>query len=201
MTRPNGVVDESAGRAIGDIIVREVHRLSPLLAVAINYETAQQQPAIYLAYETADHCMERLRKSLSNKAVSEFEGRVGKYTGEEEHFALQNRLRDRIGDIFNTGEWINPADPVLLDRDPIIDGWANRAFSAILEAIRVEDQETRVRLLTEALDHLRGTLWFAIDYARQHATGKWPPISFVQDFDDSSADLITVMATRKPAKP
>jgi hypothetical protein len=43
------MIDENAGRAIGNIIVREVLRLPPLLAVAISYETAQTGPAMYLA--------------------------------------------------------------------------------------------------------------------------------------------------------
>jgi hypothetical protein len=189
------MIDEDAGRALGDLIVQEVARHPPLLAVAISYETAQERPAMYLAYETAEHCMERLRGSLSNENVAAFEARTGRYTGDDEHFALQDRLRDRIGAIFNTGNWINPADPVLLDRNPVIDAWANRAFQAILDAIRGPEETVEARH-AEASADLRGTMWFAIDYARQHATGRWPPISFVQSFDDSSDELITVMATR-----
>jgi hypothetical protein len=200
MTMPHVTVDENAGRALGDIIVQEVARRGQLFAVAISYETAQSTPALYLAYETAEHCMERLRKSLSNKAVSEFEGRVGRYTGDDEHFALQGRLRDRIGDIFNPGEWINPADPVLLDRNPIVDDWAHRAFQAILASLRIDDDDARVRAHTESSSALRGTLWFAMDYARQHAAGPWPPVSFVQDFDDHSDELIMAITMRKPVR-
>jgi hypothetical protein len=189
------MIDEDAGRAIGDIIVQEVARHPPLLAVAISYETAQERPAMYLAYETAEQCMERLSDALSNEKVAAFEALTGRHTGDDEHFALQDRLRDRIGPIFNTGNWINPADPVLLDRNPIIDAWANRAFQAILDAIHGPEETVEARH-AEASADLRGTMWFAIDYARQHATGRWPPISFVQSFDDSSDELITVMATR-----
>jgi hypothetical protein len=189
------MIDEDAGRAIGDIIVEEVLRHPPLLAVAISYETAQERPALYLAYETAEHCMKRLRADLTNEKVAAFEARTGKYTGDDEHFALQDRLRDRIGTIFNTGEWVNPADPVLLDRNPIIDAWANRAFQAILDAIRGPEETIKASFAAASAD-LSGTLWFAIDYARQHATGRWPPISFVHSFDDYSDELITVMATR-----
>jgi hypothetical protein len=190
------MIDEDAGRALGDLIVQEVARHPQLLAVAISYETAQSGPAMYLAYETAEHCMERLRGSLTNEKVADFEARTGRYTGDDEHFALQDRLRDRIGAIFNTGNWINPADPVLLDRDPIVDAWAKKAFQAILDSLQ-DPQETVEARHTEASNHLRGTLWFAIDYARQHAAGPWPPISFVQSFDDYSDELILTIAQRK----
>jgi hypothetical protein len=143
--------------------------------------------------------MERLRGELSNEKVAAFESRTSKYTGDEEHFALLDRLRDRIGSIFNTGNWINPADPVLLDRNLIVDAWAKRAFQAILDALRQPEENVEARH-AEASAHLRGTLWFAIDYARQHATGRWPPISYVQSFDDYSDELITVMATRASAR-
>jgi hypothetical protein len=69
------VVDDVAGRAIGDIIVREVAKLPPLLAIAIGYETAQSGPAMYLAYETAEHCMQRLKASATNAAATELEAR------------------------------------------------------------------------------------------------------------------------------
>jgi hypothetical protein len=192
------MINEDAGRAIGDIIVREVASLPPLLAVAIGYETAQTGPAMYLAYETADHCLKRLRANATNAAATELEARMSRFTGADEHFAITDRLGRKIGDIFNTGNWINPASPVLLDidkPDPIIEAWANRAFEAILIAIRgPEEMIKAAHAAAEA--EIRGTFWFAIDYARQHASVPWPPISFVQSFDDHSGDLITVMATR-----
>jgi hypothetical protein len=192
------MINEDAGRAIGDIIVREVSRLPPLLAVAIGYETAQSGPAMYLAYETAEHCMQRLKASATNAAATELEARLSRFTGADEHFAITDRLGRNIGNIFNTGNWINPASPVLLDIDspnPIVETWANRAFEAILIAIRgPEDTIKAAHAAAEA--EIRGTFWFAIDYARQHATGKWPPISFVQSFDDYSQDLITTITTR-----
>lgn len=191
------MIDANAGRALGDIIVQEVKRHGELFAVAISYETAQSAPALYLAYETAEHCMARLTKASANAAVSEFEARVGSYTGDDEHFAVSDRLRDRIGSIFNTGSWINPADPVLLDRDPIVDAWANRAFQEILDSLNIEDEDAKVRTHTDASRDLRGTLWFAIDYARQHAAGPWPPVSFVQSFDDHSDELILTITKRK----
>jgi hypothetical protein len=40
------MIDEDAGRAIGDLIVEAVVRLPQLLAVAISYETAQERPAL-----------------------------------------------------------------------------------------------------------------------------------------------------------
>jgi hypothetical protein len=197
---PDTQFDEIAGRAIGDVIVQELAQHGTLFAVAIGYETAQEHPALYLAYETSEHCMGRLRKSLSNKAVLDFEARVGRQTGDDEHFALQDRLRDRIGEMFNTGNWINPADPVLLGRDPVIDDWANRAFQAILDAIR-GPEDTITAQHTKAESHLRGTLWHAIDHARQTCpAGRWPPISFVQSFDDNSDELIMTIATRKPVR-
>jgi hypothetical protein len=193
------MIDEHAGRAIGDLIVEEVARLSPLLAVAVVYETAQTGPAMYLAHETAEHCMERLRKAATNAATAAFEARASRSTGDDEHFAITDRLGRNIGDIFNPGNWINPASPVLLDidkPDPIIEAWANRAFEAIISAI--QGPEDSIETAHEAAEaHIRGTFWFAIDYARQHATVPWPPISFVQSFDDYSADLITTIATRK----
>jgi hypothetical protein len=192
------MINEDAGRAIGDIIVREVSRLPPLLAVAISYETAQTGPAMYLAYETAEHCVARLRANATNAAAAELEARLSRFTGADEHFAISDRLGRKIGDIFNTGHWINPASPVLLDTDnpdPIIEAWAGRAFEAILTAIR-GPEETMEAAHAAAAAEIRGTFWFAIDYARQHATVPWPPISFVQSFDDSSADLITIMTTR-----
>jgi hypothetical protein len=194
------MIDEPAGRALGAIIVQEVARHPQLFAVAISYETAQSAPALYLAYETAEHCMERLRSSLSNTAVGEFEARTGRYTGDDEHFAVQDRLRDRIGSILNTGNWINPADPVLLDRDPIVDAWAKRAFQAVIDALSIEDEDAKVRAHTDAARALRGTLWFAIDHARRQALEPWPPVSFVQSVDDYSDELITTMATRKPLR-
>jgi hypothetical protein len=193
------MIDEVAGRAIGDIIVREVARLSPLLAVAICDETAQSGPAMYLAYETAEHCMERLRKTATNVAAADIEAFASRHTGDDEHFAVSDRLGRKIGDIFNTGNWINPASPVLLDiakPDPIIEAWANQAFEAILTAIQGPEETIEVRHAAASAD-LGGTLWFAIDYARQHATVPWPPISFVQSFNDSSEDLITTIASRK----
>jgi hypothetical protein len=189
------MIDENAGRALGDLIVQEVARHPQLLAVAISCETAQSGPAMYLAYETAEYCMERLRKTATNVAAADIEARASRYIGDEEHFAVSDRLSRKIGDIFNTGNWINPADPVLLDRDPIVDEWAKRAFQAILDAIRGPAETVGARHAQANAD-LNGTMWFAIDYARQHAAGKWPPISFVQSFDDNSEDLITVMATR-----
>jgi hypothetical protein len=192
------MINEDAGRAIGDIIVREVARLPPLLAVAIGYETAQAGPAMYLAYETAEHCMKRLRASATNAAAAELEARLVRYTGTDEHFAITDRLGSKIGDIFNTGNWINPASPVLIDidkPDPIIEAWANRAFEAILIAIRGPEEMIKAAHAAAAAE-INDTFWFAIDYARQHASGKWPPISFVQSFDDNSADLITTIATR-----
>jgi hypothetical protein len=193
------MINEDAGRAIGDIIVREVSRLPPLLAVAISYETAQTGPAMYLAYETAEHCMARLRANATTAVAIELEGRLSRYNGEDEHFASSDRLGRKIGDIFNTGHWINPASPVLLDinkPDPVIEAWANRAFEAILIAIR-GPEATMEAAHAAAAAEIRGTFWFAIDYARQHASVPWPPISFVQSFDDNSADLITTIATRK----
>jgi hypothetical protein len=192
------MIDENAGRAIGDIIVREVARLPPLLAVAISYETAQTGPAMYLAYETAEHCIKRLRANATNAAATDLEARLSQFTGADEHFAITDRLGRKIGDIFNTGNWISPASPVLLDidkPDPIIEAWANRAFEAILIAIRApEEMINAAHAAAEA--EIRGTFWFAIDYARQHASVPWPPISFVQSFDDNSADLITTITTR-----
>jgi hypothetical protein len=120
------MINEDAGRAIGDIIVREVSRLPPLLAVAISYETAQTGLAMYLAYETAEHCMARLRANATTAVAIELEGRLSRYTGEDEHFASSDRLGRKIGEIFNTGHWINPASPVLLDidnPDPVIEAW------------------------------------------------------------------------------
>jgi hypothetical protein len=189
------MIDEDAGRALGDIIVEEVVRHPPLLAIAISYETAQSAPALYLAYETAEHCMERLRKNATNAAAADMEAFASRHTGDDEHFAVSDRLGRKIGDIFNTGNWVNPADPVLLDRNPIIDAWAARAFQAILDAIEGPADTVEARHTAASAD-LRGTLWFAIDHARQHATGRWPPISFVQSFDDASDELITVMAKR-----
>jgi hypothetical protein len=193
------MINEAAGRALGDIIVREVARLPPLLAVAIGYETAQSAPAMYLAYETAEHCMARLKAGATNAAATELGARLSRYTGTDEHFAIADRLGRKIGDIFNTGHWINPASPVLLDidkPDPIIEAWANPAFEAILIAIR-GPEETKESAHAAAAAELRDTFWFAIDYARQHATVPWPPISFVQSFDDYSADLITTITTRR----
>jgi hypothetical protein len=192
------MINEDAGRAIGDIIVREVARLPPLLAVAISYETAQTGPAMYLAYETAEHCMKRLKAYATNAAATELEARLSRYTGADEHFAITDRLGSKIGDIFNTGNWINPASPVLLDIDKpdlIIEAWANRAFEAILIAIRGPEEMIKAAHAAAAAE-INDTFWFAIDYARQHASGKWPPISFVQSFDDHSADLITTITTR-----
>jgi hypothetical protein len=192
------MINEDAGRAIGDIIVREVSKLPPLLAVAITYETAQTHPAMYLAYETAEHCMERLRAKATNDEAAKWEAFANQHTGPDEHYAIHDRLGHKIGDIFNTGSWINPASPVLLDSDkpdPVIEAWANRAFEAILLAIRgPEENITAAHAAAEA--EIRDTFWFAIDYARQHAAGTWPPISFVQSVDDYSADLITTMTTR-----
>jgi hypothetical protein len=196
------MINEDAGRAIGDIILREVARLPPLFAVAINYETAQTHPAMYLAYETAEHSMARLKAGSTNAAAKEFEARVSRYTGDDEHFAIDDRLGSKIGDIFNTGNWINPASPVLLDTDtpnPIIEAWATRAFAAILLAVQGPD-ETIEAAHAAAAAEIRDTFWFAIDYARQHATAKWPPISFVQSFDDHSDELILTIATRKPLR-
>jgi hypothetical protein len=190
------MIDEDAGRALGDIIVREVMGLPPLLAVAISYETAQTHPAMYLAYETAEHCMERLKSRCTNAAAAESEAFASRHTGLDEHFAISDRLGRRIGDVFNTGNWINPAHPVLLDRNPIVDAWANRAFQAILDAIRGPEETVEARH-AEASADLRGTMWFAIDYARQHAAGRWPPISFVQSFDDNSDELILTIAQWK----
>jgi hypothetical protein len=193
------MINEDAGRAIGDIILREVHRLPPLLAVAISYETAQTRPAMYLAYETVEHCMGRLRADATNAEAAKSEAFAARHTGPDEHHAIRDRLGHKIGDIFNTGNWINPASPVLLDSDkpdPVIEAWANRAFEAILLAIR-GPEETIEAASAAAEAELRDTFWFAIDYARQHATNKWPPISFVQSVDDYSADLITTITTRK----
>jgi hypothetical protein len=193
------MIDEQAAQALGNIIVAEIGCHPPLLAVAISFETAQTHPALYRAYETAESCVLRLRARLTTEAVAAFENWQVRYEAEE---ALRNRLGQRIGDVFNTGNWTNPADPVLLDRDAIIDAWANRAFAAILDAIRVDDEDTKFRRHAAAYDHLRGTLWAAIDHARRTCPpGRFPPISFVQSFDDDSVDLITVMATRKSANP
>jgi hypothetical protein len=196
------MLDEAAAQALGAIIVREVERLPQLLAVAISYETAQTHPALYLAYETAEHCMTRLRAQATNARAAEAEAYRSRFSGEEEHHAVTHRVGWQIGDIFNTGNWINPASPILLDvdkPDPVIEAWANRAFAAILDAVRVDDYNERVRLHRLASEHLRGTLWAAIDHARRSCpAGKWPPVSFVQSFDDQSEELIRVMATRQP---
>lgn len=191
------MIDEAAGRALGDIIVREVAQHGELFAVAISYETAQSGPALYLAHETADHCMQRLRRASANAETTAFETRVGRFTGDDEHLAVADRLRDRIGTIFNTGHWINPADPVLLERDPIVDAWAAQAFQAILESLKIEDENAMLRAHTESSAALRGTLWFAIDHARRHTVGPWPPVSFVQSFDDNSDELILTITQRK----
>jgi hypothetical protein len=199
------MIDGQAAQAIGAIIVREVERLPQLLAVAISYETAQSQPALYLAYETAEHCMTRLRANATNASIAEVEARRSRYTGDDEHYAVSDRLGRQIGDVFNTGNWINPASPFLLDidkPDPVIQAWANRAFAAILDAVRVDDEDIMRRLHRQASEHLRGTLWAAIDHARRTCPAdRWPPISFVQSFDDQSEELITVMATRQPTNP
>jgi hypothetical protein len=190
--------NDAAGRAIGEIILREVAALPPLLAVAIVYETAQNDPAFYLAYETAEHCLERLRSASTNADAAKREAFVSRNTGADEHFAIDDRLGDKIGDIFNTGNWINPAHPVLLDPekpDPLIEAWAKQAFEAILLSLRApEDQVEAAHEAASA--EIRGTFWHAIDYARQHATGRWPPVSFVQSVDDYSKDLITTITTR-----
>jgi hypothetical protein len=196
------MINEDAGRAIGDIILREVATLPSLLAVAITYQTAQEQPAMYLAYETAEHCMERLRAGAANAEAAKWEAFANRHTGPDEHFAISDRLGRRIGDIFNTGHWINPASPVLLDSDrpePIVEAWAKRAFEAILLAVRGLE-ESKEAAHTAAAAEIRDTFWFAIDYARQHATGNWPPISFVQSFDDQSEELILTIATRKAVR-
>jgi hypothetical protein len=190
------VIDKKAAIALGNLIVEEVERLPSLLAVAIFYETAQTAPALYLAYETAENCMQRLKSTLSNDSVLNYENRVGRYVGENEHFALQDRLGDRIGTIFNTGFWQDPASPVLLGYDPIVDVWATDAFQAIHDSLSALDHEVEIKV-TAANAHIRATLWHAIDHARQHCkAGKWPPISFIQSVDDYSADLITCIATR-----
>jgi hypothetical protein len=191
------MIDVAAGRALGELLAEAVQRLPPLLAIAISYETAQTDPAVYLAYETVDHCMARLKTSLSNSAVSAFEQRMARFVGDDEHFAVADRLGDRIGSIFNTGNWLNPADPVLLDRDPVIDAWARRAFGAILESL-TDPAETVAARHQAASNHLRGTLWHAIDHARQTCPlGSWPAISFVQSFDDNSDELLLTIALRR----
>jgi hypothetical protein len=190
------MIDADAGRALGGLLVEAVQRLPPLLALAISYETAQTDPAVYLAYETVDHCMARLRTSLSHSAVNAFEQRMARFVGDDEHFALNDRMGDRIGSIFNTGNWLNPADPVLLDRDPLIDAWAHRAFGAILDSLSGPAETVEARHQAASSD-LRGTLWHAIDHARQICPpGAWPAISFVQSFDDNSDELLLTIALR-----
>jgi hypothetical protein len=192
------MIDDIAATILGRVIATELERLPQLLCLAVCYETAQSEPAIYLAYETLDACMARLRQAASNADTRAREARLERYVGEDERFAVQDRLGDQIGSVFNPGAWTNPADPVLLDRDPLFDAWARRAFQALLDTIaRPQEDPQREDAAVAAHKHIRLTLWGGIDHARRLTVGAiFPPISFVHSFDDSSADILTCIAQR-----
>jgi hypothetical protein len=179
-----------------------VSEKAPLLAIAIHYETGQTNPALYLSYETLDHCMERLRDLAKPEAVKAYVDRVERQRANDiedkfqHNWAQGEAVSAVVGPLFDTGYWMAPADDFLGD-DPDVQKWAADLFGTKLTD---EQREKRTEEeYTAQLEHLRSTLWAVHDEARRTNTGGWPPFSFVVSFDDEAQYLLHHLVSRSGA--
>jgi hypothetical protein len=179
-----------------------VKEKAPLLAIAIHYETGQMNPALYLSYETLDHCMERLRGLAQPEVVKAYADDVEHQRANDvedkfrHNWAQREAISAVVGPLLDTGYWANPADDFLGD-DPDIQKWAADLFGTNLT-----DEERAKRSeegATTQLEHLRTTLWAVHDEARRTNTGGWPPFSFVVSYDDESQYLLHHLTSRSGA--
>jgi hypothetical protein len=177
-------------KRLASLVVQTIQQEPPLLAVAIFFETCQPEPAFYLCYETHESCMERLLGLAKPAKFQQNMGFVQSALEAGTQFLEREILNQQVGQIFNPGYWMNPADPVLYGFDPILDAWAKEAFGAVEQAVHDGKDSS---LPTQ---ELRSILWQALDEARL-LFRPWPPISFVISVDDYMPDLLPLITTRK----
>jgi hypothetical protein len=200
-TTPNPEAQHAAASRMAQMIVAHLQSIPPVMAVAIEYQLAQSEPAIYLAYEDVDHRMRELREYASTEKRAASEARYGR---NPEHEAVTGRLKEQIGLILNTGYWAHPADVAFHVRDgetnaydPVIATWAYPAFQSYVDSLTGDDP-ARSSLLAQ---HIRDTFWMAIDEARRTSTNiVWPAFSFVHNSDDESDELLQVITLRAPVR-
>jgi hypothetical protein len=176
-------------KRLASLVVQTIQQKPSLLAVAIFFETCQPEPALYLCYETQEYCIERLLGLAKPANVQENMGFIQRAAEAGEQFLEQEILNQQVGQIFNPGNWVNPADPVLYGFDPIVDAWVKEAFGAVEQAIN-DGQDSSV-----PTQELRSILWQALDEARL-LFRPWPPISFVISVDDYMPDLLPLITSR-----
>jgi hypothetical protein len=190
---------DAAAERMSALMLAKLATLPPVMALAIEYQTAQALPAIYFAHEDVDYCMARLRKYASTEKRKSSEQL---YAGYPEHDAVTSRLKDQLGLIANPGNWKNPADPVFHREadgvlDPVIAAWAIPVFQAYVESLASTDGA----LSSYLSQHIRDTFWMALDKARRcPGNVVWPALSFVHNFDDESDELLQLMTLRAPIR-
>ncbi len=194
------MIDTNAAELLGNVIVSEMAKLPPLAAIAIFFETGQGAPVFYLAHETSEHALTRLN-AFADERIAEVQqehddlvgngpqARIAKLASNLSAlpYLHQQAIGDHCNGLLETGYWINPADPVLFEVDPVIDAWAIGAFAALSGKSEAE--------FYAAYADLTGTFWAALDHARKTAA-TWPPIAFVASFDDTGGGLPVAIITK-----
>ncbi len=155
------------------LICQNLNTQGPLLAVSVWYQTGHAAPALYLAYETADHAA----KVIAENPVKDL--------------GPEHVMRQHLGPLFDPGWWKNPADPVLSGVDASVDAWTNAAFGAIVRAAETGGDAGT------AYEDIRAGLWAALDEARCKYQGVWPPVSFVRNGDDAIDTILNALTTRR----
>ena len=199
----------NTGTNTGEVITRmaaiinaTLEKFPPRLAVALWYQTGQSQPDVLLCHESLENCMNGLLKETGPAAVTT---RIERLARTRDQAVTENRpdwlqleiLRAQLGPIFDPGNWSNPADPVFLDvvDEPAIHAWATAAFGAI-EARRALPEAEQTAAFYAADQHIRSTLWAALDEARRTVKGQWPPVSFVISCDEAMDGVLTRIVER-----
>jgi hypothetical protein len=187
---------------IARIIVSTLEAKTPRLAVALLFQVGQSEPDVLLCHESFEHFYEDLKKRARPDVVNADIARLAKTRDEavaqdRMDWLYNERASEQIGYLFNTGNWVNPADPVILDgaAEPEIHAWAKSAFGA-LEARYDLPEAEQTPAFYAAEQHIRDVLWAAIDHARKTFSGNWPPIAFVASQDDEMMSILELITLR-----
>lgn len=184
-------------------INHEVKEKGPLLSVVIFYETAQSCPALYLAYETLEHCMDHLRGLGAPEAVAKGRDALDRQLKNDRDapghgYAEREVIESIVGPLLNPGYWVAPADDLLTD-EPDVAAWAADLFGTNLTNDQQANMSSDDRYAQ--LKRLNDTLWLVLDEARRTNTSGWPPISFVMSFDNETQFLLPATPTAPSTSP
>jgi hypothetical protein len=202
-------MSEAANReiaaALGRFICGVLEHKPPQFGLAFVFATGQGHPVLYLATQSGNQAQKTIR-DLAQQQLNEFGSILNSLVANQVTEVIEKLERKQLehpgtleiatghfaAATFDTGYWDNPAGEILDECGPAITEWATRAFQAISDA---PDEDG----FYAALDHLRLTLWAALDFARKRFEGTWPSISFVQSVDDNMHQFPSILTERKSA--